>query len=107
MTFSVRLTGQHQAVCDTIAYTNSAEGLCPVTIGGHCDLFCYHPLHSLGEHGDKEETHSREGSSNFILRWTGSLSREVVQGADEEYCTVNFVIVPGALNIDSARGTEL
>ena len=102
--------GQHQAVHNTITYTNSAGGLCPVTTGGHWDLFWYHPLHSLGKCGDKEEPHSREGSSNPILRWTGSLSREVVPGstqADEEYCTVNFVVVPGALNTDSARGTEL
>ena len=111
----MRLTGQHQAVHNTITYTNSAvticaEGFCPVTIGGHCDLFCHNPLHSQGEHEDKEEPHSREGHSNSIPRWTGSLERELVPGstqAGEEYCTVNFVIVPGALNIESARGTEL
>ena len=114
-TLTVRLTGQHQAVCNTISYTNRAVticagGLCPVTIGGHCDLFCYNPLHSQGECGDQEEPHSREGSSNFIPRWTGSLLREVVPGstqADEEYHAVNFVIMPGALNFKSAKDTEL
>ena len=87
MTFAVRPTGQHQAVCNTIADTNSAGGVCPVTIRGHCDLFHHNPLHSHGEHGDHEEPHSKEGSSNFILRWIGSLSREMVPGStrvDEE-----------------------
>ena len=109
MTFAVRPTGQHQAVHDTTTHTNSAGGLCPVIIGGHCDQFHHNPLHSQGECGDHEEPHSEEGSSHFILRWTGSLSREVVPGStqvDEEYCTVNFVIVPGALNSNSTRVTE-
>ena len=110
MTFTVRPTGWHQAVHDAITYANSAGGLCPVTIRGHCDLSCHNLLHSLGECGDKEEPHSREGSFNSIQRWAGRLEKEVVPGstqAGEEYCAVNFVIVPGALNIDSPRGTEL
>ena len=114
MTFTVRLTGQHQVVHDTITYTNIAVmictgGLCPVTIGGHCNLSCHNPLHSQGECGDQKEPHRREGSSDSILRWTGSLSREVIPGstrAGEDDCTVNLVIVLGALNIGSARGTE-
>ena len=81
MTFAVRLTGQHQAVCNTITYNNNVGGLCPVTSGGHCDQFHHNPLHSLGECGDQEEPHSKEGSSKFIPRWTGSLSREVVPGS--------------------------
>ena len=78
MTFTVRPTGQHQAVCIAIAYTISAVticagGLCPVTIWGHFDLSCHNPLHSQGDHGEQEEPHRREGSSTSILRWTGSL----------------------------------
>ena len=76
--FTVRLTGQHQAVCNNITHTNSAGGLCPVTNRGHCDLYSHNPLCSQGEHGDHEELHSEEGSSHVILRWTGNLSREVV-----------------------------
>ena len=78
MTFIVRLTGQHQSVSNTISYTSSAVTicagrLCPVTIGGHCDMSCHNPLHSQGECGNQKEPHRREGSCNSILRWTGSL----------------------------------
>ena len=103
----MRPTGQHHAVCNSITHTNSAGGLCPVTNGGHCDLFSHNPLQ--GECGDHKEPHCKEGSSKIIPRWTGSPSREVVPGPtqdDEEYCAVSFVIVPGALNSNSARGTE-
>ena len=63
---------------------------------------------SQGEHGDNKVPHNKEGSSTIIPRWTGSLPREVVPGPthqDVEYCTVNLVIVPGALNICGAMGT--
>ena len=78
MTFTVRLASQHLAVQNVIAYTISAVTICagglyPVTIRGHCDLSCHNPLHSQGEHGEWKEPHRREGSSNSILRWTGSL----------------------------------
>ena len=67
-------------------------------------------IHSIprGECGDNKETHNKEGSSTFIPRSTGSLSREVVPGPTHEGkdYTVNLVIVPGALNSNSARGTE-
>ena len=109
MTFTVRPTGQHQVVHNTITDTNSAGGLCSVTIGGYFDLFSHNPLHSQGECGDHKEPHSEKRSSHFIPRQTGSLSSEVVPGptrADEEYSAVNFVIVPGTLNSNSARGTE-
>ena len=72
---------------------------------------CIATIHSVPR-GNMETTrnpHSKEGSSHVILRWTGSLSREMVPGptqADEDYCTVNFVIVPGALNSNSTRSTE-
>ena len=77
---------------------------------GDCELSYCNPLHSWGECGDWKEPHRRGGSSNSIPRWTGSLQREVVPGstwAGEDDCTVNFVIVSGALNIESARDTEL
>ena len=45
MTFTVRLTGQHQAVQDTITHTNSAGGLCPVTNRGHSELLA--TIHSI------------------------------------------------------------
>ena len=109
MPFEVRLTGQHQAVCKAITHTNRTGGLCPVTNGGHCDLYSHNPLHTQGECREQEEPHNEEGSSTIIPEWTGSLSREVVPGPtheDEEDCTVNLVIVPGALNSNSARGTE-
>ena len=96
-------------MCNPITHTSSAGGLCPVTNGGCCDQYSHNPLHSQGEHGDNKEPHNEEGSSTIILRWTGSLSREVVPGPtheDDEDCTVNLVIVPGALSSNSARGTE-
>ena len=108
-TFTVRPTGQHWAVCNNITHTNSAGGLCSVTNRGHCDLYSHNPLHSQGECGDHKEPHSKGGSSHIITRQTGSLAREVVPGptrVDAEYCAVNFVIVPGVLNSNSARGTE-
>ena len=94
---------------NTITHTNSAGGLCLVTNGEHCDQYSHNPLHSQGECGDHEEPHNKERSSTIILRQTGSLSSGVVPGPthkDAEYCTVNLVIVPGALNSNSARGTE-
>ena len=109
MTFPVRPTGWHQAVHTTITHTNSAGGLCPVTNGGHCNLCKHDPLHSQGEHGDHKEPHNQEGSSKIILRLTGNLAREMIPGPswhDADNCTVNLVIVPGALNSNSARGTE-
>ena len=89
-------------------HTNSAGGLCPGTNGGCCDQYSHNPLHSQGECGGQEEPHNKEGSSTNILRWTGSLSREVVPGPthEDEDCTVNLVIVPGALNSHSARDTD-
>ena len=109
MPFAVRLTGQHWAVCDAITHTNRAGGLCPVTNGGCCDQYSHNPLHSQGEHGEQVEHHNEEGSSTIILEQTGSLSRQVVPGPthEDEDCAVNLVIVPGALNSNSARGTKL
>ena len=80
MTFTVRPTDQHWAVHDTIIHTNNAGGLCPVTNRGHCDLYSHNSLHSQGECGGIGEPHSEEGSSQIILRQTGSLSREVIPG---------------------------
>ena len=65
MTFTVKLTDQHQAVHNTITYTISAVtscagGLCPVTIGGHCDLPCNNPLHSQEECGELERNPTEE-----------------------------------------------
>ena len=108
-TFAVQLTGQHQTVQDPITHTSSAGGLCPVTYRGCCDQYSHNPLHSQGECGDNKEPHNEEGSSTTIPEWIGSLLREVVPGPthEDEDCTVNLVIVPGALNSNSARGTEL
>ena len=107
MTFTVWPTGKHWTVCGPITHTSSAEGLCPVTNGECCDQYSHNPLHSQGEHGDKEEPHNEEGSSTIIPEQTDSLSREVVPGptCEDEDCTVNLVIVPGALNICGAMGT--
>ena len=102
----MRLTGQDQAVHDTITHTNRVGGLCPVTNGGHCNQYSHNPLHSQGEHGDNKEPHNKGGSPTIIPRQTGSLSREVVPGPthEDEDCTMNLVIVPGALNICGAMG---
>ena len=67
-------------------------------------------IHSIprGECGDNEEPHHEKGRSTNIPEQTGSLAREVVPGPthEDEDCIVNLVIVPGALNTNSARGTE-
>ena len=111
MTFGVKLTGQHWAVLNTITHTNSAivqEDSAQLPMGDTVTSIA--ATHSVprGEHGDHKEPHNKEGSSTNILRQTGSLSREVVPGptCEDEDCTVNLVIVPGALNSNSARGTE-
>ena len=110
MTFAVQLAGWHQAVHATNTHHKRAGGLCPVNSGGHCILCSHDPLHSQGECEDQEESHNKEGSSQIILRWAGNLAREVTPGPtqqDADNCTVNLVIVPGALNTTSARGTLL
>ena len=67
MTFTVRLTGQHQAVHMAITHTNSAGGLCLVTNGGYCDLFSHNPLHSHS----KEEVliSSCDGLAAYQEKW--------------------------------------
>ena len=109
-TIVVWLTGQQQAVCTTITHHNKAGGLCPVNNRGHCNQYSHNPLHSQGEREDEEETHNQEGCSQMILRWARNLEREVIPEPtwqDADNCTVNIVIVPGALNYNSTRGTEL
>ena len=109
MTFAVWLTGQHQAVHAAITHHNRAGGLCPVNNRVHCSQYSHDPLHSQEECKDEEECHGQEGSSQIILRQTGNLEREVMPGPpqqDADNCAVNIVIVPGALNFTSARGTE-
>ena len=109
MTFAVQLTGQHQAVCTTITHHRRAGGLCQVNSGGHCSLCSHDPLHSQWECEDQEEPNSQMGSSQIISRQAGNLEREVTPEPthqDADNCAVNIVIVPGALNYNSARGTE-
>ena len=109
-TFTVRPTGQYQAVCNTIIHTNRAGELCQVTNGGHCDLWA--TIHSIPR-GNVETMRnptvkrevlmsSWDGLAAYQERWYQAGPTQ----ADEEYCAVNFVIVPGALNSNSARGTE-
>ena len=52
-TFTVRLTGQHQAVCNDITHTSSAGGLCPVTNGDA--VTCIATIHSVPR-GNMETT---------------------------------------------------
>ena len=104
MTFAVRPTGQHWVVHNTITHTNSAGGLCPVTNGGHCNQYSHNPLHSWGN----METTRNPTTRREVPQTSVSLSREVVPGptCEDEDCTVNLVIVPVALNSNSARGIE-
>ena len=96
-------------MCATITHHNRPGGLCPVNNRGDCSLYSQDLLHSQGELEDEEEPHSQEGSFQIIPRWAGNLEREVTSEAtrqDADNYRVNIVIVPGALNYNSARGTE-
>ena len=108
MTIAVRPTGQHQAVHHTITHHRRGGGLCPVNSEGHCT--CVAKIHSIprGNEKTKRNPTVRWEVPRPSLRWAGNLKREVtpeptLQNADN--CTVKIVIVPGALNITSARGT--
>ena len=108
MTFAVQLTGQHLAACITITHHRREGGLCPVNSGGHCSLCSQDPLHSQGKHEDQEEPHSQIGSSQIIPE-TGWKPRKRgdtrTHSTGYDNCGVKTVIVPGALNITSARST--
>ena len=89
--------------------TKEGRRTLPLNSGGHCSLCSHDPFHSQGECEDQEEPHSQEGSSQIIPEWARNLEREVTPEPtqqDADNCTVNIVIVPGALNYNSARGTE-
>ena len=124
MTFTVRPTGWHQAVHDTITYTISAVttcagGLCPVTIGGHCDLSYHNPLHSQGSvENERNPTEEREvpipswdGLAAYRERWYQNplkLEKTTAHVWTLWKCQGHWTLkVPGALNICGAMGMHV
>ena len=89
----------------TIGQVDSAQSTTGDTVASTAKI---HSI-SQGEHEDEEESHSQDESSQIIPRQAGNLAREVIPGPtwqDADKCEVNLVTVPGALNYNSARGTE-